>query len=1037
MDAQLITNLFHHTLEPSPETRAQAEGRLTELSTCPGFLPILLQLVMSEEIPVSVRQAAVIYLKNMIGKYWRDRDPEVVAAENIHIIPEADKNFIKERIIESIISASELIRVQLTVSVHEILSNDFPEKWPDIVHKLNAYFMTDDKPTWFGSLLVLYQIVKKYEFKRKEERGPIEELMSVFLPILQNRCTSLVKDDKEDSFHIITKVFKIFRALIQLNMPLNLINQNNFPQWMGLFKNVIEKPVPESSLQVDEDDRPQLAWWKAKKWAVTVLYKVFERYGCPGSEEPIYTEFADFYDKHYSEQTTGMMLKILDTHRQKQYISPRVMQQALNYLSQGVFNARSWKIVKPHFQEVFKEVIFPLMCHSDEDESLWHDDPQEYIRIKYDIFEDFLYFSPNAAAKSYLKEAVKKRKNVIQPVIEYVNQILNTDSTQMNPKNKDGALHVIGSLAESLKKKKAYKNHMESVLSTHVFPEFQSPYGFLRARACWVVQQFAIIEFKSANVLGQTLHHVLQCLTDKDLPVQVEAGIAIRQLIEQQEEKANDILRPHVKELVQQILRILRESENDELTGTISKLVQCFTEEVSCIAIELVQTLTETFNNLVDSEEDYDSKSVTAMGILETIETIVGELDGQPEVMAQMEHQVIGLINSVLQKELMEYYEEVFSLINECTTVQVSPVMWNMLFLLYETFQQDTADYFTEMMPCLHNYVTVDPPAFLSQPKYCEVIFNMCKKMLMEYSGEGAQCQAAKLLEVVVLQYKGALDHWLPAIVSLALERLSIDLKISELRVMLLQIIIASIINNPLLVLSQLEKIQTAALPQGMTAHFLSQWLKDTDCFLGTHDRKVYVLGVCALLSLPANQRPEAVNMFASQFLPALILIFKGLKASYDKLQKEVEDEGEDENGNEEEELNDLDDEYDEDGAQYLEMLQKRGAVVQDFNVDGFDDDDWGSELDMFITPIDDNPYIDEFITFKNTFEALQSTDAQFFAVMTQSLNEEQKLSVQGIINHGIQNQQKIESLRIETEGGFNFQVTNLPQNFQFGGSLS
>ena len=48
--------------------------------------------------------------------------------------------------------------------------------------------------------------------------------------------------------------------------------------------------------------------------------------------------------------------------------------------------------------------------------------------------------------------------------------------------------------------------------------------------------------------------------------------------------------------------------------------------------IRSFQLQTETFHNLVESEEDYDSKSVTAMGILETIEIIVGELDGAPEV---------------------------------------------------------------------------------------------------------------------------------------------------------------------------------------------------------------------------------------------------------------------------------------------------------------------------------------------------------------------------------------------------------------------
>lgn len=35
----------------------------------------------------------------------------------------------------------------------------------------------------------------------------------------------------------------------------------------------------------------------------------------------------------------------------------------------------------------------------------------------------------------------------------------------------------------------------------------------------------------------------------------------------------------------------------------------------------------------------------------------------------------------------------------------------------------------TEMMPCLHNYITVDTPAFLANPKNLEIIYNMCKKV--------------------------------------------------------------------------------------------------------------------------------------------------------------------------------------------------------------------------------------------------------------------------------------------------------------------
>lgn len=65
---------------------------------------------------------------------------------------------------------------------------------------------------------------------------------------------------------------------------------------------------------------------------------------------------------------------------------------------------------------------------------------------------------------------------------------------------------------------------------------------------------------------------------------------------------------------------------------------------------------------------------------------------------------------------------------------------------------------FVEMMPCLHNYVTVDPEKFSSNPKHLEMIYNMCKTVLTANSGEDAETHAAKLIEVLLLQYKGQID---------------------------------------------------------------------------------------------------------------------------------------------------------------------------------------------------------------------------------------------------------------------------------------
>ena len=33
------------------------------------------------------------------------------------------------------------------------------------------------------------------------------------------------------------------------------------------------------------------------------------------------------------------------------------------------------------------------------------------------------------------------------------------------------------------------------------------------------------------------------------------------------------------------------------------------------------------------------------------------------------------------------------------------------------------------MMPALHNFITTDPTAFISNPKHLEIIYNICKKV--------------------------------------------------------------------------------------------------------------------------------------------------------------------------------------------------------------------------------------------------------------------------------------------------------------------
>jgi len=41
-------------------------------------------------------------------------------------------------------------------------------------------------------------------------------------------------------------------------------------------------------------------------------------------------------------------------------------------------------------QVLVQDIVFPLMCHNDEDEELWENDPIEYIRVKYGLLQQQL-----------------------------------------------------------------------------------------------------------------------------------------------------------------------------------------------------------------------------------------------------------------------------------------------------------------------------------------------------------------------------------------------------------------------------------------------------------------------------------------------------------------------------------------------------------------------------------------------------------------------------------------------------------------------
>lgn len=102
---------------------------------------------------------------------------------------------------------------------------------------------------------------------------------------------------------------------------------------------------------------------------------------------------------------------------------------------------------------------------------------------------------------------------------------------------------------------------------------------------------FSEIRFKSEQILVEAIRLITNALlTDQDLPVKVEAAIALQMMLAAQT-KAQKYIEPLIKQITLELLTIIRQTENDDLTSVMQKIVCTYTEQLMPIAVEICQHL--------------------------------------------------------------------------------------------------------------------------------------------------------------------------------------------------------------------------------------------------------------------------------------------------------------------------------------------------------------------------------------------------------------------------------------------------------------
>lgn len=214
---------------------------------------------------------------------------------------------------------------------------------------------------------------------------------------------------------------------------------------------------------------------------------------------------------------------------------------------------------------------------------------------------------------------------------------------------------MIGSIAKVLKKSRQYHDEIEQILTTIIFPEFESDHGHVRARAFWVLRSFCGVKFTNPNNLVEIIRlsaNVL--LTDTDLPVEVQAAIALGFYLLSTGSGNSKIVEnavQNVENITMKLLRIVRETEIDDVNTALQTIVVRFSEQLAPNVVTISKYLQEMFTNLMENPNVSDIKEETVRGLITTIEKVYGAFEKNPEIAAKLQPHVIAFIRLILEQQ--------------------------------------------------------------------------------------------------------------------------------------------------------------------------------------------------------------------------------------------------------------------------------------------------------------------------------------------------------------------------------------------------
>ena len=188
--------------------------------------------------------------------------------------------------------------------------------------------------------------------------------------------------------------------------------------------------------------------------------------------------------------------------------------------------------------------------------------------------------------------------------------------------------------------------------------------------------------------MRSVLDHLYQNLNHENLPVRVNAAIALIKMLDQ--EKAVEFIRPGLDNVIKIYLKLIDDIDYDELIESLKKIVDVFEDEIGPHAYDLCAKLGEAFLRLFEQKKmtqeggaalEVDAEtSLSCEGLMTAIRRILQSINGRYiELYPQLEQVLQQPIYETLTDIESASTDEGLTCLAELLYHQntVSETMWN------------------------------------------------------------------------------------------------------------------------------------------------------------------------------------------------------------------------------------------------------------------------------------------------------------------------------------------------------------------------